>query len=761
MEHGDSELLSRLENAVTNWRAETGTLQERLAGQYAAANEQLGRLLQVLAARQEQSVALAEAREELAQLKAKSDLPAGSVTNYGGVSAGTEAMRRELAELYQKLIATIRSWTAETSRAHGAAAAQSERIGSALEILASALQALRAPAATGVDAALEAMNEGRAELRSQVAALHAEIESLRPKEAEPDTATAEALAALRMEMSALRERLEEREQALRAMEAEEPPAEPLQLELAANDAARVAAEEEAAELRLQLEADGTELREAQDDVARLQGELEAARNQLAERETELDEARTEILRMEERAAASAEQSAALLQSREQLHTAEALITDLQRQVAELTEKAEQEPPRKLTQETPAAPAPDEAQDQLDELEELLGGLDAAKEPAEEEAAERPPEEAPKEEPDALAALDGLDETADEIPAETTAEAGPPELGPAEADDRLDELDGLIQGLDIVTEAPEEDVAPTAPAQPEAEAQEEVSAIVDLPEDGEERLDTLNALLEGLDDAEESQPLGEETPEAPVETAPAPPDTEEAEEDTGPDAPAEDLLGALEDAVAEARKEEPAEAIEDGGPDLSVEDLIEGLEEAVAEEQDDGLPDEVALESAAEEAIAAAEAAMRGETRDEQGGRIRLGRALVDAGKITEQQLGVALLEQQQRPDTLLGTILLNNGYVSETAIAEGLSDQLGLPFVDVGATPPKQAALDLADRETCVWHVCIPLRVEDDALVTAMSNPLDEEAMLRLGRKSGLEIRPVVATQTSILMAIEATYGVF
>ncbi len=142
-------------------------------------------------------------------------------------------------------------------------------------------------------------------------------------------------------------------------------------------------------------------------------------------------------------------------------------------------------------------------------------------------------------------------------------------------------------------------------------------------------------------------------------------------------------------------------------------------------------------------------------------RMRLGQVLIEAGAITEEELQVALLEKQQRPDIPLGTLLLNHGYISEEGLAEALARQLGLAMADPTKESIDPAAAACGERGLCTWHVCVPLRIEEGKLITAMSNPLDEEAMVRLGQRAGMEVVPVVATASRILTAIEQAYGVF
>jgi hypothetical protein len=110
---------------------------------------------------------------------------------------------------------------------------------------------------------------------------------------------------------------------------------------------------------------------------------------------------------------------------------------------------------------------------------------------------------------------------------------------------------------------------------------------------------------------------------------------------------------------------------------------------------------------------------------------------------------------------LLGTILLQEDWTTEDAIAQAVACQLDLPLVDIGPDAWEAEAVRLVDKDTCTWHVCMPLKAGNRRLVVAMANPLDDDALRKLRERSRREIRPVVATGSAILAAIEAAYGGF
>ena len=63
-------------------------------------------------------------------------------------------------------------------------------------------------------------------------------------------------------------------------------------------------------------------------------------------------------------------------------------------------------------------------------------------------------------------------------------------------------------------------------------------------------------------------------------------------------------------------------------------------------------------------------------------KVRIGDMLVAGGEITEDQLQAALADQKES-GRKLGRILIDKGYIDEDRFLEFLSEQFGIPFVDL------------------------------------------------------------------------------
>ena len=137
----------------------------------------------------------------------------------------------------------------------------------------------------------------------------------------------------------------------------------------------------------------------------------------------------------------------------------------------------------------------------------------------------------------------------------------------------------------------------------------------------------------------------------------------------------------------------------------------------------------------------------------------LGEILVSEGKISREQLEEALLVQ--REDTReIGRILLDLGYVGEADLARVLARRLSLKYVEFTHNDVDRRAVGLVDRRVLRRHGAMPLRVENDRLVVAMSDPSDLYAIEDLTILSGYPVTPAVAARSDIQRAFDRVFAV-
>jgi len=170
----------------------------------------------------------------------------------------------------------------------------------------------------------------------------------------------------------------------------------------------------------------------------------------------------------------------------------------------------------------------------------------------------------------------------------------------------------------------------------------------------------------------------------------------------------------------------------------------------------------------ESAVAALGAASRGTGRSDRivvahvgaGAQASpLGEVLVRAGVISAEQLDAALQRQKDAPGRLLGTVLIEHGDATEESIAQAVGCQLGLPYICPNEDTIDTDAIQMIPRDLCMWHVCVPMKVNDERIVLAMANPLDAQGITTIEQNTKRRVAPVVAAPTDILNAIDQFYG--
>jgi len=133
---------------------------------------------------------------------------------------------------------------------------------------------------------------------------------------------------------------------------------------------------------------------------------------------------------------------------------------------------------------------------------------------------------------------------------------------------------------------------------------------------------------------------------------------------------------------------------------------------------------------------------------------RFGELLVDAGKITKGQLEEALKIHKEK-NKKIGEVLLENGYVTNEQIIETLETQLGIPYVDLSVYIIDDDVPEIISERMARRYGIIPIKIEGNSILLAMSDPLDIYAMDDVSLATGYEVKPVIATYALIEKAID------
>jgi type IV pilus assembly protein PilB len=138
-------------------------------------------------------------------------------------------------------------------------------------------------------------------------------------------------------------------------------------------------------------------------------------------------------------------------------------------------------------------------------------------------------------------------------------------------------------------------------------------------------------------------------------------------------------------------------------------------------------------------------------------RKKIGECLIQAGLITEEDLGIALTEHK-RTGERLGVVLVRMNLATEKQIAKALAFQLGFPYINLSENPPDAGAVTLIPKDVALKRVCVAVRLEKNLLTVAMSDPLLFSLVQDLEFQTGYRIKQVVATRGDITEAIQTGY---
>lgn len=137
----------------------------------------------------------------------------------------------------------------------------------------------------------------------------------------------------------------------------------------------------------------------------------------------------------------------------------------------------------------------------------------------------------------------------------------------------------------------------------------------------------------------------------------------------------------------------------------------------------------------------------------------IGQLLLEAGKIDQNHLDNALLDQEEN-GTQIGEILINEGALSKKDFFDSLSFQLKIPLIDLDYYKIDNELIELVSEKIARKHKVLPLFKIDNTINLAVSDPLDPEPINAVQIETGLNIDPIISTKTDIENAIDMHYGI-
>src|SRR5204863_3390401 len=138
--------------------------------------------------------------------------------------------------------------------------------------------------------------------------------------------------------------------------------------------------------------------------------------------------------------------------------------------------------------------------------------------------------------------------------------------------------------------------------------------------------------------------------------------------------------------------------------------------------------------------------------------LKLGDLLLKTSVITQEQLDSALKEQRDEGGKL-GEVIVRLGFASEEDITETLSQQFGVPSINLTDFEIDPSVIKLVPGDVARKYNILPVNKTGATLTIAMADPTNVFAMDDIKFMTGYNVEPVVASELALQSAIDRVYG--
>src|SRR6476661_2727754 len=138
--------------------------------------------------------------------------------------------------------------------------------------------------------------------------------------------------------------------------------------------------------------------------------------------------------------------------------------------------------------------------------------------------------------------------------------------------------------------------------------------------------------------------------------------------------------------------------------------------------------------------------------------VKLGDLLPKPNLITQEQLEAALKLQREEGGKI-GEALVRVGAVTENDITETLSQQFGVPSIDLASFEIDPAVIKIVPGDVARKYGVLPVNKTGATLTIAMGDPTNVFAMDDIKFMTGYNVEPVVASEIALRKAIDKHYG--
>ncbi len=144
--------------------------------------------------------------------------------------------------------------------------------------------------------------------------------------------------------------------------------------------------------------------------------------------------------------------------------------------------------------------------------------------------------------------------------------------------------------------------------------------------------------------------------------------------------------------------------------------------------------------------------------------IPLGQKLLMKGLISKDQLETALKEQRSQKSStkkMLGAVLIDMGFITESALGEILTESSGVKVFDIKKSVLDPKLIKKVPKEVAVRYKAVPVALEGDTVKVAITDIYNILAIDQIRKyfPTNLKIVPVYASESNLLEVIDQYYG--
>lgn len=142
-------------------------------------------------------------------------------------------------------------------------------------------------------------------------------------------------------------------------------------------------------------------------------------------------------------------------------------------------------------------------------------------------------------------------------------------------------------------------------------------------------------------------------------------------------------------------------------------------------------------------------------------KMKLSDLLLEKGLISKDQLQIALKEQQNNTEKLIGSILVDLGFITESALGEVLTESSGTQSFDLNIAVLDANLINKVSKDIAIRYKIVPVNITHDSVMVAINDIYNIMALDQVRKifPRNLKIVPVYASESQILEIIDQYYS--